>query len=258
MNLNSSLNLKASLSTFLRKFACVILSVLALLAWPCTSQAESAEVESLTILLDAICLVDCNVPDLFFKDIEGEYQPFNITTRSRGSLNEVPNGSTLSLFRAGVNDRGEKVMLPSMELTGMHFKERAILFFYVDENERIAHHMVDDSSANHPAWTTRIVNLTKMNAAVQINEDLLKVSPFASGVTAPITSSDGRFSFVFAVKEVNGYKKYQAAKTLRFPSADMRFLGAITCERREQAESGGDTILYPTCIRLYDRVKKAQ
>lgn len=235
--------------TTVKRPAFPLLVILALIA-PARAQEDEPPITTDVV---AVLLAEREAPDLFFRDVNGDFQPFRITPDDLGRPNTVPRGARLELFHEVTTPEGETV---KQAVFGVDLPDspRAILLFYADSGGRIRTHVLNDPPGNHRGGDGRFVNLTTRRAAAHFNGDTFLVTPKADSVRGPLLISGSRFSFGVALENDGEFETEVPTRNFRLPSEDMRFFGILTTRQSNvETKEGPETIFIPTVVRLYDR-----
>lgn len=218
--------------------------------------AQQGADESADISIDAIRLIKVNIPTLHYRGASGEYHPFKITFRSRGSRNSLPRSNNITLYREGVDDQGKTIMVVAFEIPADGIGDGGVLFFYSDESGKIKHRLLDDSlDHQHTGMSARLINLTDSIVVCKVGDSVVRLGSEEDKHSKVDMNEGKRFSFGFAMQEVDGFKKYSPVKTLKFPTEATRFMAAITytAYSKTLADGNSEHVLAPTCVRLYDQ-----
>ena len=208
------------------------------------------------ISVDAIQLIQVNMPPLHYRDSDGAYQLFKVSFRSRGERNKLPKGNQITLYREALDEDNKTIMVPIFEIPVRGVEDGAILFFFANQEGKVQFRLIDDSLDNpHTALSARIVNLTDSVVVCKVGDSVVQLGPNEDKYAEVKTSEDKRFRFGFAMQEVDGYQKYAPVKTLKFPTETTRFLSAITYTAFSKVAADGAEghVLAPTSLRLYDQ-----
>lgn len=187
---------------------------------------------------------------LYYRNVDGEYTPFQVSLASRGSPNTQIFGERLVLYAEAIDEMGNEFMKPvrTFELPA---SERVMILFYGQKDGSIAHRAIDDSVEAHPVNTGRIINLTPLKAVCKIGDQQFTLSPWQEVLSNSIPNSDEGFSFAY-IFEIDGeYQEFPLTKRFRFPRPNKRMLAVFTFfTHEEEAVTGDDTTEVVRTYRL--------
>lgn len=227
---------------------CIALSLLAL------PQLQAQNATANAVELEVFHLVSMQkAAKLYFQNSQGDYAPLKIATSGRGKINLIQRKPTLTLYRSEVVD-GEKIMKPALTLNLPAGASRALLFFYLDSDDKVQYRILRDSPEMHQGGQLRVLNLTEQDVVVLIQNEQMKLVP-GQEETKDVHNGDKKFSFAFAMLEPKPFKS--PVKTLPMRTVNHRLLIVFTYLKKPVYDNAGNIASYtlvPDSTRLYDRL----
>ncbi len=221
-------------------FACALLGYLS---------AGAAEIPVRKI--HALTLTDQN-PELYYRDSNGEYQRFHIGNIQRGPEYLVPALKTLRLYIPGVDQAGNSLMKPVLEIPIPKSEGMLLLVFYYDESGQTRYELIQDNIIRYPAGTVRFVNLSPETIYCILGEEQIKVPPGEATDKGILIDNPQSFTFTYGSVQLDGSLYKAPLKKLRLPHSDMRLM--ILFSSRYEPNGDQAPILKIRDVRIYDRV----
>lgn len=209
-------------------------------------------------------------PELYYRDVEGNYRELNVGITRFGDWNEVPAGTSLDVFKRNYvpekitidPETGRRDVVPSRTSyarvgtwslpDGLDPVRTA---YYYGPDGRVSHITFTATEASHGPLKARVFNLLSARSAVQFGDVRRVLSPGAETVVDIGAGSQVVFGFVFGVEA--GEQSYVSpTKNLRFRN-DRQRLTVILAYRPSGDEDKPEESKYiPDAFRYYENVDR--
>lgn len=192
---------------------------------------------------------------LYYLNTDQEYAAFQIGQKRRGADNRQPLSDKLELFRKGVNEEGETIYAPIMNIR-IPKVEHVLVLFYWDKDSKLGTRVLNDTAKAHPSNHGRVLNMTDGKSKAQIGEELLTIDPNKAVLTTNkvINAEESKyFNFAYIQEGLARTQTRPPIRRWRMSNEKQRVLVVLTYgDYTEEIQGKLVHTRMPVVVRMYD------
>lgn len=240
------------------RFVCFpLISILLCCSAQSSARAQvpgEAPVETMEVAITLLSSQE--LPELFYRDLLGNYLPVEYSTFVRGRPMEVAQGGKFVFYAEQIDEKGEPVMVPVRSMD-MPRSPKALITFFRNKKGELGQRVVDDSAGAYGANTVRLVNTMEHPVLVNCGGSKLNLKAGEANTVTPTRFDKIKFDFQYAwLGEGDSGNYLSPLKYLRFKRPEQRLLVLFTYLDQGHVDSEGlGHGAKPVAYRLYDTVE---
>jgi hypothetical protein len=209
----------------------------------------------------AVCFLYApTVPELYYRDINDDYQRLQVDTARFETWNVIPATTTLPLYKKVVVEGSDKPKFEVVQTWTLPPGQNNIRkLYYYNSAGRVLNIDLKTEEPLHNPLQAKVINLLESEAQVRVGNSTQVIAPNGEAVYTAASAPDERFNFQFAFRNSNGSPHLSPAKRLRFVTPTQRatiLLGYMPIGSGEDGSESTSFRYEPRDMSFYEIVTK--
>lgn len=203
----------------------------------------------------AVCyLFAQEIPVLYYRDAAGEPRILRMERERFSSVNEVPAGPELAIYRKSTDPEGNDVYEQIATWNLPPGLEPVRRFYYLTSDRKLGSFDLTDPPGKHPSLGIRAINLTDNPVVLTLDDRTETLPPFEENMFSAPADTNVRFKFQYGAKDTNGRIRVSPVSNLRFRSERQRMTMIFGLEPEYETKATNREFLgfSVKAMRIYD------